>query len=135
MTPIGHIAAGIAVSKATSPAVMFMTGVGSHAVMDYVLPEYRAYPPSDNKARWAWQVAGCLALFRYSWPRAWLGIFGALLPDIIDGAHASICPQAWQRGALLCPWHKAGSGFFKRDMSLSMTLAVEMLFIWMAVRP
>lgn len=132
MTAIGHIAAGIICSKAT-PAVAFTTGVGSHIAMDCLLPEYRAYPLSDNKTWWAWQVMGCLVLLYHSWPWALWGIIGAVMPDVIDGAYALIRPQAWQKGSLLCPWHRTGSGLFKRDMSPIVTLAVELLLIWIAI--
>ncbi len=125
MTLIGHIAAGVICSKA-SPAVAFISGVGSHAAMDYLLPEYRGWPPSRNKLWWAWQATGSALFLYYTMPWALWGIIGAVLPDIIDGVYALINPQAWQKGTLLCPWHRART---QRDMTWAMTLALELLLI------
>jgi len=131
MTLIGHIAAGIAIAGAVrNPAAACTVGVASHAAMDYLLPEYRGWPPSRHWPWWAWQAAGSIILLRMGWPWALWGIIGAVLPDLVDGAYSLWRPQAWQSGRLLCPWHRAGAEWIKRDMSPALTLAVEALLIW-----
>lgn len=131
MTVIGHIAAGLIVARhIRSPAVACVVGIGSHAAMDYLLPEFRGWPPRRHWPWWLWQAVGSIILLCRGWPWAIWGIAGSVLPDLVDGAYSLLRPQAWQTGRLLCPWHRAGAEWIKRDMSPALTLAVEALLIW-----
>lgn len=135
MTLIGHIAAGIITSKVTnSPAAAVVAGSMSHAAMDYALPEFRGWPPPKYLPWWAWQVIGSILLLRCGWSWALWGVLGAVLPDLVDGIYSLVNPQAWQRGALICPWHRAGAEIFDRDMSWPLTFAVEAILIYLALR-
>ena len=132
MTLIGHIAAGAVISKVAPPAVSFGLGVASHAVMDYTLQEYRGWPLLKHWPWWVWQCI-CSIILLYHFGLSW-ALLGAVVPDIIDGVYSLINPQAWHRGDLLCPWHRAGAEIWKRDMSWASTFAVEALLMWWALR-
>lgn len=128
MTLIGHIAAGAAISKVAPPAVSFGLGMASHAVMDYTLQEYRGWPPLKHWPWWAWQGI-CSITLLYRFGLSW-ALLGAVVPDIIDGVYSLINPQAWHRGDLLCPWHRASNS---KDLSWPLTLMWEAILIYIAV--
>ncbi len=131
MTAIGHIAAGLIIARhVRSPATALIAGIASHAAMDYLLPEVRGWPIKQHWPWWLWQAAGSIALLCRGWPWATWAIIGSVLPDLVDGAYSLLRPEAWQSGRLLCPWHRAGAEWIKRDMSPALTLAVEALLIW-----
>lgn len=131
MTAIGHIAAGLIIARhVRSPAAAVAVGMGSHAAMDYMLPEFRGWPPGRYWPWWLWQAAGGIALLCRGWPWALWGIAGSVLPDLVDGAYSLLRPEAWQSGNLICPWHRAGAEIWQRDMSWALTLVVEAPLIW-----
>lgn len=130
MTAVGHIAAGMIIARHCSPGLAFAAGILSHAAMDYLLPEFRGWPIKQHWPWWLWQAAGSIALLCRGWPWATWAIIGSVLPDLVDGAYSLLRPEAWQSGRLLCPWHRAGAEWIKRDMSPALTLAVEALLIW-----
>ena len=134
MTAIGHIAAGVIIARhAGSPATALIVGIASHAAMDYLLPEFRGWPIKQHWPWWTWQAVGSIILLCRGWPWALWGIAGAVLPDLVDGAYSLLQPQAWQRGTLICPWHRAGAEIWKRDMSWPLTFAVEAILIALAL--
>ena len=133
MTAVGHIAVGLIVARHTgSQAAAFAVGIGSHAVMDWLLPEFRGWPPRRYWPWWLWQAVGSIILLCRGWPWAIWGIAGSVLPDLVDGAYSLLRPQAWQTGRLLCPWHRAGAEWCKRDMGWALTIIVEALLTWRA---
>ena len=131
VTIIGHLAAGLVIARVVhNPAVAVVAGVASHAAMDYALPEYRGWPPARHWPWWLWQAVGSIVLLSRGWPWALWGIAGVMLPDLLDGAYSLLQPQAWQRGQLLCRWHRAGTEWTKRDMGWASTILMEALLIW-----
>ena len=48
MTAVGHIAAGMLIDQHCPSELAFGAGMLGHAAMDYLLPEYRPWPPCDN---------------------------------------------------------------------------------------
>ena len=122
------------IDRRCPPGLAFGAGVLSHAAMDMLLPEYRPWPPCDNLPILAWEAAASYVLLREAYKREErAGALGQLAPDIVDGIYSLLNPQAWQRGALICPWHWAGAELFKRDMGWPLTFAVEAILIALAL--
>ena len=70
MTAVGHIAVGlIAARYVRSPAVACVVGIGSHAAMDMLLPEYRPWPPEANIPIIAWEAVASCVLVREAYKR------------------------------------------------------------------
>ena len=131
MTSVGHIAMGLIIARHTgSPGTALVAGIASHAVMDYLLPEFRGWPPQHFWPWWLWQVVGGIMLLCRGWPWALRGVFGVVLPDLVDGVYSLLQPEAWQKGELICPWHRAGVGWTQHDMGWASTILVEALLIW-----
>ncbi|HHT27223.1 MAG TPA: hypothetical protein GXZ82_08275 [Firmicutes bacterium] len=58
------------------------------------------------------------------------GVLGALAPDIIDGVYAYLNPQAWQKGELILPWHRAaanGKQVLTREQAICRTAYLTLL--------
>mgnify|MGYP001163399722 FL=1 len=132
MTAAGHIAVGMLIDQHCPSELAFGAGMLGHAAMDYLLPKYRPWPPGDNIPIIAWEAVASYVLLREAYKREEkAGVLGQLAPDVVDGVYSLLNPQAWQRGTLICPWHRAG--IFKRDMSWALTFAVEAILIALAL--
>ena len=134
MTAAGHIAAGMLIDQHCPPELAFGAGVLGHAAMDMLLPEYRPWTLCDNIPIIAWEAVASCVLLREAYKREEkAGVLGQLAPDVVDGIYSLLNPQARQRGALICPWHRAGAEIFDRDMSWPLTFAVEAILIALAL--
>ena len=69
MTAAGHIAVGMLIDQHCPPELAFGAGVLGHAAMDYLLPEYRPWPPCDNIPILAWEAVASYVLLREAYKR------------------------------------------------------------------
>lgn len=131
MTIVGHIAAGrIIGQQVESPLAAFLLAVAGHAAMDMALPEYMMWPIGSNLALLLWEGLASVGLLRGMSETELAGVLGQLAPDIVDGIYSLLNPGAWQRGELICPWHRARK---QNNMSWPLTFAVEAILIVLAL--
>ena len=69
MTAAGHIAVGMLIDQHCPSELAFGAGMLGHAAMDYLLPEYRPWPPGDNIAIIAWETVASYVLLREAYKR------------------------------------------------------------------
>ncbi|HEX6971197.1 MAG TPA: hypothetical protein VF234_03175 [Limnochordia bacterium] len=134
-----HVGVGKLIGRySRTPAEAFVLGFLSHAVLDTVVHD----PVVD------WQTPGALArqagyigseaglslfLIQGMTAREWWGVLGSVAPDLIDGLYSLAHPEAWWRGELLLPWHRA-SGVPVRTMSDVESLRLSVLVALTTVR-
>ncbi|MGM0445989.1 MAG: hypothetical protein ACQEQH_06230 [Bacillota bacterium] len=125
----------------------FSLGFGSHAVLDLIENDYVVNWFNISELIYAlpfviFQITAAVVLLwvfvynnrKYSSKYTKLritAVFGAIVPDIIDGVYSIINPAAWYEGNLIFPWHSIDVGSKDIVMSMYMTMLITIIFIIM----